>query len=96
MERIKTFDIKAEPTGRGIKKELSLLVDDTINGWLTEHPGIDNIRISHAARPDASFPGAFIIVIYEENKEVGEEVIPEPPAEEPESQRHRGRPPKVQ
>jgi hypothetical protein len=100
VERIKSFNIQATPTGRGSSQKLEVLVDEEINGWLDAHPEADNIRVSHAANPSTAFPTAFVILTYEcrdMSAEPAEELIQPTPAEqapeEPEQNRRRGRPP---
>jgi hypothetical protein len=97
MQKIKSFNIQSQPTARGINKDLAALVDDTVNKWIDANPLIKNVRVSHSSDESASFPTAFVIIIYdapesvEPAKKIAEtsEVVSEVDA-----QRRRGRPSK--
>jgi hypothetical protein len=84
MERVKSFHIKAEPTSR-TKKDLSALVDGTVNAWLAKVGGAaKNIRLSHSANTTLAYPEAFVIVTYEvKDEEAAREIDKQEEAQTP-------------
>ena len=95
MQRIKCFNIQAQPTGRGINKDLASLVDDTVNKWIDANPLIKNLRVSHSSDESASFPKAFVIVVYDVPEDTLEtEKRPSEGSISEDVQRRRGRPSK--